>query len=653
EMDCNLVTKVAKTFSYTTDDNDVFLTLDATDRAGNKLEEARSEAITIDKTAPIITVAFREGGNGTLYYAQDRIADITVTERNFNPGLIELVIEATYGSRPVTTFADDSKTSHTAVLVFDEGEYDFEVKGKDSGGHEAVVTYSGGNERHFVVDKTKPSFEENFIEFEKDNISLKVEDNSFNEDKTCVIRITERNFDPELAKLRVTRKDPGLAHDTNGLVEATPSVVGGAMWAEEGNTHTISFTVDRDAVYQIDIEPTDLAGNVAEHRSTVVFEIDKTAPVVMQKNGEWVEKDDTELVDLYPADRADAPVPSIEFEDVNIDHLEYDLTVYIPEAKDPAKPLILRSSKAYAEKDKEKSGIVEDGLFTLPDFSQDGVYALEITAIDVAGNKSLLNRDTYARMNGQDVLAYILNNNLDAKTGLYSIEYENGEAISKRPDNFSELEILVLTKKDSRIDIVLRDNNGEEIDTEAQSKVDDGLYGFGIYNFTISPDFFKDTFQDDTDTELQLTVKNLGNRIDLGTIHIDNIAPTYEVPQELESWHWFYGEEERTITVTNISELIDENQCRIYDNGQEIGFTYASADNTISFTLGKGWHDVGIILDDMAGNASIFQERSNIHVGYFWLWIIGASLLSVLIIVGLIVARNIRQRRQVLRLEQA
>jgi hypothetical protein len=652
-MDCNLVTKVAKTFSYTTDDNDVFLTLDATDRAGNKLEEARSEAITIDKTAPIITVAFREGGNGTLYYAQDRIADITVTERNFNPGLIELVIEATYGSRPVTTFADDSKTSHTAVLVFDEGEYDFEVKGKDSGGHEAVVTYSGGNERHFVVDKTKPSFEENFIEFEKDNISLKVEDNSFNEDKTCVIRITERNFDPELAKLRVTRKDPGLAHDTNGLVEATPSVVGGAMWAEEGNTHTISFTVDRDAVYQIDIEPTDLAGNVAEHRSTVVFEIDKTAPVVMQKNGEWVEKDDTELVDLYPADRADAPVPSIEFEDVNIDHLEYDLTVYIPEAKDPAKPLILRSSKAYAEKDKEKSGIVEDGLFTLPDFSQDGVYALEITAIDVAGNKSLLNRDTYARMNGQDVLAYILNNNLDAKTGLYSIEYENGEAISKRPDNFSELEILVLTKKDSRIDIVLRDNNGEEIDTEAQSKVDDGLYGFGIYNFTISPDFFKDTFQDDTDTELQLTVKNLGNRIDLGTIHIDNIAPTYEVPQELESWHWFYGEEERTITVTNISELIDENQCRIYDNGQEIGFTYASADNTISFTLGKGWHDVGIILDDMAGNASIFQERSNIHVGYFWLWIIGASLLSVLIIVGLIVARNIRQRRQVLRLEQA
>jgi len=56
----------------------------------------------------------------------------------------------------------------------------------------------------------------------------------------------------------------------------------------------------------------------------------------------------------------------------------------------------------------------------------------------------------------------------------------------------------------------------------------------------------------------------------LGTMHIDNIAPTCELPEEFRSWHWYFGEEERTITVSNINELVDENRCKVYDNGREI-----------------------------------------------------------------------------------
>jgi len=82
----------------------------------------------------------------------------------------------------------------------------------------------------------------------------------------------------------------------------------------------------------------------------------------------------------------------------------------------------------------------------LPDFTRDGVYALELTAVDVAGNESLLNLNTYARMVEQDVLAYIMDSNPEAKTGLYSFQYENGEPISKRPDNFSDIKICALQK---------------------------------------------------------------------------------------------------------------------------------------------------------------------------------------------------------------
>jgi len=46
----------------------------------------------------------------------------------------------------------------------------------------------------FYVDKTKPSIEENFATFTNEATN-----NSFNTDKTAVIKITEHNFDPQLA----------------------------------------------------------------------------------------------------------------------------------------------------------------------------------------------------------------------------------------------------------------------------------------------------------------------------------------------------------------------------------------------------------------------------------------------------------------------
>ena len=88
----------------------------------------------------------------------------------------------------------------------------------------------------------------------------------------------------------------------------------------------------------------------------------------------------------------------------------------------------------------------------MPDFSKDGVYALELIAVDKAGNESILNSNTYMRMVDSDVLAYISNSNAAKKTGWYSFQYENGDPISKRPDNFSDIDIVVLAKNDSDIE---------------------------------------------------------------------------------------------------------------------------------------------------------------------------------------------------------
>jgi len=61
------------------------------------------------------------------------------------------------------------------------------------------------------------------------------------------------------------------------------------------------------AVYKIEINPEDLAGNSAEPRCTVVFEIDKTPPVVKARNGVLADENDTAFVDVYPYSRKDDP----------------------------------------------------------------------------------------------------------------------------------------------------------------------------------------------------------------------------------------------------------------------------------------------------------------------------------------------------------
>ena len=128
-----------------------------------------------------------------------------------------------------------------------------------------------------------------------------------------------------------------------------------------------------------------------------------------------------------------------------------------------------------------------------------------------------------------------------------------------------------------------------------------------------------------------MTVRNEGCRIDLARIHIDSIKPTCDVPEELHKWAWFFGEEDRTFAITNISEKLEEADCRVYDNGERIRFVYSAEEDTLTFTLSKGWHNIGFILSDAAGNANIGQEVGNIHIGYFWCYFIVAGF-TVLVV---------------------
>ena len=58
------------------------------------------------------------------------------------------------------------------------------------------------------------------------------------------------------------------------------SAVSAGQWVDDGDVHSLTFEVGAEAVYRIEMTPQDLAGNTSDSRSTVVFEIDTTAPVI-------------------------------------------------------------------------------------------------------------------------------------------------------------------------------------------------------------------------------------------------------------------------------------------------------------------------------------------------------------------------------------
>lgn len=627
--DINLVTEVTKTFVFDKDNNDITLIFDASDNSGNINQNIQSETFTIDKTDPIINVEISSGINDSVYYnaANRAVITIDVIERNFDAGLIQAAIENTYnGKIPNISFQNLSATEHRAVVAFGEGDYSFGIRGIDMGGHSAKVNLDYEKVRRFYVDETPPVVEDNFCDFIKS-----AQDNYFGTEKTAVVKITEHNFDPNLVGLKVLRKDAGAEHTENDFIDVTYSMVSLADWTDDNDKHTLSFQFDHDAVYRIEISPSDSAGNTSDYRSSEIFEIDTTIPVVWAKNGHLVdEKNAVEFLDIYPYGRKDEAAPTVEFTDVNFDYIKYTLTVYAPEYTNGRELSEVKPVSAYLDFDDDKSGILEKNIVTLPDFTKDGVYALELIAVDKAGNESVLNSNTYMRIVDSDVLAYISNSNAEKKTGWYSFQYENGDPISKRPDNFSDIDIVVLAKNDSQIDIVLRDYNGDEKYTNLQAEVDNSMFGVSVYRYTLKSDFFKENYQDDTDVELYLSVKNESGRIDLGKLHIDIIPPSCTLPPDLKSWKWYVGDESHTFTITNISELLDETRCKVYDNGKEIEFVYSEKDGSLSFTLNSGWHNVGITLEDMAGNVYSIQEIDNIHIGYFWLWIIiMASVISI------------------------
>jgi len=659
KTDVNLITEVSQVFTFNTDDNNIVMTFNAMDRAANACDSISSEAFSIDTIAPVVAISNNAELINGMYYPGSTAFTITVTERNFDPGLMVATITNGFtGTIPSVNFQSNGST-HTATVSFSEGDFEFSFSGTDRAGHSANITYNGGEVSNyfyemFNVDATAPIIKTNFNSFGDDAD----EGIYFNTEQIAKIEVVEHNFDASDMGILVETKASGTGH--SAADENWHSIGYSTDWKHDGDTHTLEIPFAADGVYRIKIVPIDRAGNkgVMEEGSvdhTPIYEVDTTAPVFYARNDELSTEKDfvvSPYFAVYDEKLKDAAAPTVEFTDLNFDRIEIEAQVYTPTYENGMELGTIEMSPLAADLSKS----ISQSKFTLNGFDKDGVYAFTFVAVDKAGNRSEVISDTYFRMVETDVLAYIYNSKKPTDsgtqdgTGYYSLVNDDGRAISKKAADFQNLDILVIkpTTDNAAGTLVLREDENQYSPQEYLTIENEELSETATLSYIQLPgNYFSETFRDDSlDTRMYLSVSIRDDvYLDLAAIHIDNEAPTATLPEDFKDWHNYFFKDEVTISLTDISETLDKHATKVYEcprDGErtEIPSTYDPETDTLSFTLTKGQHHIDITLVDEAGNEWNIDRVRYLQVGNFWLYIGGAVLVVIVAGIGFFVWRK-------------
>lgn len=197
------------------------INVEAIDKAGNQF--SRQIAFTIDKTAPVITPKFK--GQSRVIKNGEYINEVFTPEFALDQGE-DTIVSVTMNGSNVTGRIP------TATL---EMKYDFSVLARDKAGNESTIDIS------FILDTTKPNL----------NITGVI-DGFFNNNQMPTVTYSDRYLDSSRSSVTLNGRP----------------FVNGVQLSEEGD-------------YILKAEIYDLANNVSSR--TIVFTIDKTAPVIKFK----------------------------------------------------------------------------------------------------------------------------------------------------------------------------------------------------------------------------------------------------------------------------------------------------------------------------------------------------------------------------------
>lgn len=241
EKDKNLIVDLGKNLSAQGNANGLNLWVKLTDRTGHSSEA--SKVYSIDKDAPTISVSY-DNTEEDNFYNRNRVATITVHERNFDPS--KFTVSGSSGV--LGSWSNNGEVWVNTISFTEDKDYNFSLDCIDRAGNKAK-TYTSEN---FTVDKTVPKLS---VSWDVPNPS---NENYFNSHRTATITVVEHNFDSNLFK------------------KTGSGVMSG--WSSNGDVHTATVSFNEDGEFEFGIGGTDKAGNASEVYNSGKFNIDATLP---------------------------------------------------------------------------------------------------------------------------------------------------------------------------------------------------------------------------------------------------------------------------------------------------------------------------------------------------------------------------------------
>lgn len=367
------------------------------DEARNIAENWSDYTFKYDATAPMIKAVFEDAmqpsANGKYYNIQ-RTVTISVTDEGFtgaeNWSDLELKETITLASGEKARQVKDwtwtgscwecqysyGVTGDAAAL--DGDDYKLTVSAQDRAGNtastdtdgmltqngkEVGICYTGDANDDFTIDQTKPVVSVVF-----DNNSARNE-KYFSVGRTATITVTEHNFDPEKSVDMTAENATAGADAKEG-------------WTQNGDVWTKTVTFDpQDAVCKFSITVTDLAGNKCpdedvNYGSSAApreFVIDQVNPAL-------------EITGTNATPYADACAPGFTAHDTNMS-TEYTMTltrtVRASRNANVSDRFLTRDSVTVTGTD------INAVFNTITEEAEnDGIYILDVTVMDMAGNST-------------------------------------------------------------------------------------------------------------------------------------------------------------------------------------------------------------------------------------------------------------------------
>lgn len=355
------------------EDGDYTFTLNTVDLAGNSTAYGQTDEFTIDKTAPVITVAYdnNDARHGN-YYKESRTAAVTINEHNFDAASVQTAITASLEGQGIAAPSlggfSGSGDVHTATVVYDaDGEYTFDIQYTDLAGNPAQEYIPD----HFTVDLTAPQV----------NI-FDIVDQSANRDRVAPgVEYTDINYDPEGVEITLTGANSGDAN-----VESSISSIENGQRIQYSD---FARTEEMDDLYTLTAKITDLAGNLTE--KAVRFSVNRYGSVFVldEASHEWLHQGGA----AYRYANQETEIGVME---INVDEIDaYSIAV----DRDGELKNLEEGSEFEVEKTRnEAAWRVNYYHIKSENFAEEGNYDVTITSRDKAANQ--VNNQTVKKSDG-------------------------------------------------------------------------------------------------------------------------------------------------------------------------------------------------------------------------------------------------------------